>query len=306
MSALSAHQLMERLAQIPQLEELLLAAHTTGDHPTAEEMAAAIGLDVDLIGDLTEQLVELGLVESEQSQAREVVLTPRGRSLAIQLQDSYSNGARRTEAIRRGVLESFGRKPRASSLELAQAWPGRELDPAPTHEEIADAYEFLSGRDLIKAQGTWQGVWLGIRLTPTGRDALEGRHRLVTAQPATSINDHSDRSQTFNQQGATIGAVSSGDHNTVSGTVTIPTQSLKQIRQALTDALAHVERLPAEHQQPVREALEDADSVAAQESPRPGALRRLLGAASTAAGSAVGNTAGQVIVSLMSSAAALV
>ena len=46
--------------------------------------------------------------------------------------------------------------------------------------------------------------------------------------------------------------------------------------------------------------------MAAQESPRPGALRRLLCAASTAAGSAVGNTAGQVIVSLMSSAAALV
>lgn len=306
MSAISDSQLLDHLAQMPELEELLLAAQTAGENPTAEDLTAATALDGDLITDLSEQLIELGLVEPKQSQAQEIVPTPRGKSLVIQLNHSYSNGARRTEAIRRGVLESFGRNPRASSLELAQAWPGRKLDPAPTYEEVAEAYEFLSNRGLIRAQGTWQGVWLGIRLTPAGRDALEGRHRLVTAQPAMSINDHSDRSQTYNQQGATIGAVSSGDHNTVSGTVTIPSQSLKQIRQALRDALEHVEWLPGEYQQPVREALEDADSVAAAESPRPGALHTMLDAASTAVGSAMGTTAGQAIVTLMNSAAALI
>ena len=67
-----------------------------------------------------------------------------------------------------------------------------------------------------------------------------------------------------------------------------------------------VDRLPVEHQEPVREALEDAASVASTESPRPGALRRLVQAASDAAGSAVGTTAGQTIVNLMNSATTLI
>lgn len=65
-------------------------------------------------------------------------------------------------------------------------------------------------------------------------------------------------------------------------------------------------RLPVEHQGPVQEALEDAASVASTDSPRPGALRRLVQAASDAAGSAVGTAAGQTIVNLMNSAATLI
>lgn len=299
-------QLMDHLAEVPELEQLLLAAHATGGHPTVTEMAEAIGLDVNHIVDLTNQLIELGLVEPEQSQAQEVVPTMRGQSLAAQLERSYIDGARRTEAIRRGVLDSFRQRPDGSSEDLAEAWPGRALRPAPSHDEIAEAYEFLRDRGLVKAQGTWQGVWLGVRLEASGRDALEGRHRLVTPQSATTIHDHSNHSQTFNQQGANIGAVSVGDRNTVSGAVTVEAQPLEQIRKALTEALTQVDQLPIDHQGTVREALEDAASVAESDTPRPGALRRLLQAASDAAGSAMGTAAGQSIVNLMNSAATLI
>lgn len=306
MPAVPIAQLMDHLAQVPELEQLLLSARAAGRQPTATEMAEVTGLDVDHVVDLTEQLIELGLVESEQSQANEVVPTARGRSLAAQLERSYSDGARRTEAIRRGVLESFRTQRRPVSTGLVEQWPGRSLQPAPNHDEITGAYEYLQGQQLIRAQKLGGGAWFGLELTPAGRDALEGQHRLVTPQTATTTHDHSDRSQTFNQQGANIGALSVGDANTVSGRVTVAAQSLEQVRQALTEALDQVGRLPVEHQGPVQEALEDAASVASTESPRPGALRRLVQAASDAAGSAVGTAAGQTIVNLMNSAATLI
>lgn len=303
---ISIEQFMDLLAQEQDLETVVLASHAAADSPEAVEVADTTGLDRDYVLELTQRAIELGLVESEQSQGHEVTLTAQGRRLAERIQASYAQGSRRTEAIRRGVLESFGTQPRLSSQDVAEQWPGRPLEPAPTHDEIYDAYEYLRDQKMIKVQGTAQRVWLGMRLENAGRDALENRQRLVTPQAATSVANHSSHSQTFNQQGATIGAQAVGDHNTVSGSVTVAGESLAQIRQALSDALAQVDELPQEHQAPVREALEVAATVADEDEPHGGVLRTVLRAASQAAGAAVGTTAGQTIMGLVTSAAAVV
>ena len=289
----------------PEVETLVLAAHAAADAATASEIAKAAGLDRDHIDELTQRGIELGLVVSEQTQGHGVALTPQGRRVAERIQASYMEGSRRTEAIRRGVLESFRTPPRRSSQDLAGQWPGRPLDPAPTHVEISDAYRFLRDRGMIKAQGTMQGVWIGLRLENAGRDALEGRQRLVTGQVEPSVQNHSSHTQTFNQHGATIGAQSVGDHSTVSGSVTVNGESLAQIRQALSDALGQVDQLPGKHQAPVRAALEDAASVAREQQPRPGVLRSVLEAASNAVGTATGTAAGQAITGLVASAVVL-
>lgn len=298
----SIEQFMDSLAREPDLEAVVLAAHAGGE-PTAVEVAGSTGLDRDHVIELTQRGIELGLVEAEQSQGHEVALTAQGRRVAERAQASYVQGSRRTEAIRRGVLESFHTQPRLSSLAVAEQWPGRALEPAPTLDEVGDAYEFLRDRGMIKAQATGQGgVWIGLRLLNDGRDALENRQRLVTEQTSVSVPNYSSHTQTFNQQGATIGAQAVGNHNTVSGTVTVNAQSLAQIRQNLSQALDHVGELPQEHQAPVREALEDAASVASEDQPRTGVLRPVLQAATQAAGAAVGTGAGRAIIDLLKSA----
>lgn len=302
----SVEQLMDVLAQEPDVETIVLTAYTFGSEPTAAEVAESTGLDRGHVIELTQRGIELGLAVAEQSQGHEVALTAQGRRVAERTQASYVQGQRRTEAIRRGVLESFQTQPRLSSQEVAEQWQGRPLEPAPTHDEVSDAYEFLRDSGLVKAQGTMEGVWVGIRLLNDGRDALENRHRLVAEQTAVSAANYSSHTQTFNQQGATIGAQAVGNDNTVSGSVAVNAQSLEQIRQALSQALAQVEQLPQEDQDSVRGALEDAASVAGEDQPRTGVLRLVLQAAAQAAGAAAGTEATVGIRGLMEFAMAAI
>lgn len=303
--SLTPAQLMERLAEYPELEELLLASYAFIGLPTSNDMVDATGFDTDRVKSLTKQLTSLGLVEPEQSLSSEIALTNDGRNLALDITNSYRDGIRRDEAIRRGVLQAIKEKGSASSEKLSEKWPGKELDRHPTHQEIYWAFKFLEEEGLIEATYAWGGAVVRSRTTTAGRDALGRNRRLVTPQSSNSVYDHSDRSQTINQQGANIGSFAVGNNNTFSGSVTVQEDSLEQIREEIASALSQVSQLPSAHQQVVREALEDVDSVAGSESPRSNVLRILLEKASAAAATAVGSTAGQTIGNSISAAMSL-
>ncbi|WP_272026941.1 hypothetical protein [Kocuria rosea] len=299
---MNTQQLMANLAD-QDTERLLLAAHARGTQSTTAELGSDIDEEADYVAELARQLAQANLVEFVETLGDDYVeLSPMGRSIAKKIEQSFASGGRRTEAIRRGVLEAMRGKGRADSMSLAQEWTGRHLDPAVDHDEVAEAFEFLKKNDMIRAAGTAQGAYLGIGLTSAGRDALEQNVRLVTPGSAPTVNDYRDmrdQSNSFTQHGGTIGAVGLGNQNTVTGTVTLGPPEVERIREDLQSALALVQDVPEINHQYVTEAIEDALEEVEKDEPKPRMIRRCVDEGLAALTASAGTAAGGVIIGLL-------
>ncbi|MUN61578.1 hypothetical protein GMA12_00135 [Kocuria sediminis] len=299
---MNTQQLMASLAD-QDTERLLLAAHARGTQSTTTELGSDIGEEPDYVSELARQLKQVNLVEFLETLGEDYVeLSPTGRSVARKIEQSFASGGRRTEAIRRGVLEAMLNKGRVDSMALAQNWTGRHVDPPVDHDEVAQAFEFLKKNDMIRAEGTWQGVFLGIGITSAGRDALEQGVRLVTPGSAPTINDYRDmrdQSNNLTQHGGVMGAVGLGNQNTITGSVTMGPHEVESVRQDLQSALSMVQDVPEIDHQLVTEAIEDALEEVEKDEPKPRMIRRCVDEGLRALSTSTGTAAGASLVGLL-------
>lgn len=306
---MNTQQLMANLAD-QDAERLLLAAYARGPQATATDLGADIDEEPDYVLELASQLEQVNLVEFLQTLGDDFVdLTPLGRSVARKIQQSFATGGRRTEAIRRGVLHALQTNGRAFSTALAENWTGRPLEPSPSHDEVAMAFAFLTEQQMIRTQRANGDVYIGLGITPAGLDALEQGTRLVTPGSAPTVNDYRDmrdQSNTFTQNGGTIGAVGLGNQNTISGTVTLGPQQVADVRDALQEALAIVGEVPEIDHKLVTEAIEDALDEVGKEEPKPRMIRRCVDEGLRALSASTGTAAGASVVGLLQGVAATV
>lgn len=299
---MNTQQLMANLAD-QDAERLLLAAFARGSQASTEDLGSDIDEEADYVAELARQLAQVNLVEFLETLGEDFVeLTSSGRSIARKIEQSFTSGGRRTEAIRRGVLHALRTSRKVFSESLAEEWTGRPLDPPPSHDEVAMAFDFLRSRQMIAAQGINGGAFIGMSIKPAGLDALEQGTRLVTPGSAPTVNDYRDmrdQSNNLTQHGGTIGAVGLGNQNTITGTVTLGPQEVAQVREDLQAALALVQDVPEIDQQIVTEAIEDALEEIAKDEPKPRMIRRCVDEGLKALSASAGTAAGGTIIGLL-------
>lgn len=254
------------------LERVLVAIDGNTQEASAETIATALGIKPRQFWRAINTLTEMGLAKSrERMSADDFRILEAGESVVDDIQDSYKRGVLRDAAIRRDVLEALAGSSRRSSDQIAESWPGRDLDPTPSGLEVRYAGEWLKERGLANVTGTSSGVWLSVGVTGTGQSALSSGDRLIDSEKGHYVtNSHTTN---YNQQGSNIGGQAFGDYNEVHGSVTVD-QRLIDIREAL-DAAAEVASagdLPPA----LLTAIDDAREVAGQDDPRPSMLRTLI------------------------------
>ncbi|MEH0110723.1 hypothetical protein V6N00_13515 [Tersicoccus sp. MR15.9] len=256
----SLDRLTNAIATDPELEAALLAVNEQGE-TTAHTLANDLGIGPAEAIHRLEELRERGLVDSDSIAAGlGVDPTHRGRAVHERLKRMYgaTGSGLRLHAVRRGILMAMSGERRVDSESLAEDWPSERPDPSPTATEVQDGFEYLKASALIKATGTMQGLWIGLSITGSGRDALGSNRFLVDEQETTSYSYSStDQSQTMNNYGP-VGAASQGSHNTVTGTVNVlSAEQASTVRDLVDEALDLVDQLPEDSRDDVQVALED-------------------------------------------------
>lgn len=268
------NEVWARLGNDEDAQETMMAAHRDGgrlSHVAAKELSC---------GDSAfSTLQELGLTEQMRLDGS-LNLNERGERLASQLAEDLEEGHLRQQAVERAVLKvartlKLGERIVASDVveRMEPAKYGRPWDP----QEVEDAIDGLHEDGLVKALPTMQATLLeGItrqgraRLSPAGRSSR-----------ATSI--FTDRSLTIG--GDNLGNAATGDH--VSQTSTVTVNSLAS--GALQHLLDHVDDLPDEVQEDVRDQVEAAHAELVQGSPDTAKAVRWLERASETLGGVAGS-----------------
>lgn len=276
-------------------ERLLLCAQEAGGTAAGDVLAGLVGGDVRYARELVAQLVGHGLAYPS-SYDGELSLTGQGRRIGARIAASLANGWRRDDLTRRWVLERARTGERFATSDLVEEWEAKRGRSA---DEIERAIEVLAERRLIEVLKT-AGETIVMGIDQRGRDALE---RSVVVRPASVPsmvvnNNHSDHSRTLNQLGGTIGGVQFGDHSTQHNAVTLDADP-GEVRAVLLRALDHVEDLPSQIADSVRDALNEAITETKMPDPRVGFIRELAQKVILAVGVAAGSNAGREIFTLI-------
>lgn len=276
------------------LERVLVAIDGPGSRESAETIAANLGIKPRQFWRSISTLTEIVLARSrERMTADDFQITPEGESVVDDIQDSYKRGVLRDATIRHDVLKTLAGSSRHSSDAIAESWPGRDLEPAPSVDEVRYAGEWLKERGLANVTRANGGAWIAVGVTGMGQSALNSGDRLIDSEKGNYVtNSHTTN---YNQQGSNIGGQAFGDYNEVHGSVTVD-RRLVNIREALDAAAdaATAANLPPE----VVAAIDDARAVAGQDAPRPSMLRTLIDYGSklvSSFGTAAGNATVQEI-----------
>lgn len=241
-----------RLANDEDAQETIMVAYSNGghlSHSAAQKLSC---------GDTAfSTLKELELVEPMRLDGS-LALNMRGKKVAGQLAEDLEQGHLRQEALERSVLKVARTVPRGDRLVAADVLermePSKYGQPWDVHE-IEDAIDGLHKDGLVEALPTQQGTLLrGI--------TREGHARLSPASRANRAGSIvTDRSLTIS--GDYLGNVATGDHAKQASTVTV--NSI--VSEALQHLLDHVDDLPEQVQDDVRDQVEAAHAQLVQASP---------------------------------------
>lgn len=254
------------------LEQVLVAVEGKTPGSSAETIAATLGIKPRQFWRAISTLTEMELARSkERASGNDFRILPAGESVVDDIQDSYRRGILRDAAIRQDILNALAAGSRSSSDAITEAWPGRELDPPPSEDEVTYAGEWLDERGLANVEGTMSGIWIAVDVTGKGQSALNSGDRLIDNENGNYVTN--SQTTNYNQQGSNIGGQAFGDYNGVRGSVTV-NQRLVDLREELEAAAkaAAEADLPLE----IVTAIDDARQVANQDDPRPSMLRTLI------------------------------
>lgn len=233
-----------------------------------------------------------GYIRSEDSLAAEAVLTSAGQRLAeFVLSSRARGGADRADGVRRLILRWVVENPGCDSLDsLLQAGPEvfGSLVQADEFEEEAD---WLIEKQLLKVIATAEDPYLRPKAMAAGRRVLQIPDQTIEDQlSGAGSADHRSYTNTFHGS-ATIAALSQGDQNIISVTMTS-----SQLAEA-SSVLHQLEALPEVQNQP--ELTQAVGAIRGElASPEP-QKEGILAKVATAFGVAMANGAAPMVLQLL-------
>lgn len=188
------------------LERVLVAIDGNTQEASAETIAKALDIKPRQFWRAISSLTEMGLAKSrERMSADDFRILEAGESVVDDINDSYQRGVLRDAAIRRDVLQALASNSHSSSDSITEVWPGRDLDPQPSEDEVTHAGEWLDERGLANVEGTMGGIWIAVGVTGKGQSALNSGDRLIDTENGSYVTN--SQTTNYNQQGGRTSAV---------------------------------------------------------------------------------------------------
>jgi hypothetical protein len=261
-------------------EAVLLRINEQGGQVSHDQLEESAG-DAMAASETTQMLESLGLLtnSSHRTMTGNVTLSAFGRRVAARIRESMLHGARRDDAVQRGLLTWLDNpqvKPSSVQDFLQTAYAVAWGVPI-TEREVSEATDLLIARGYIRTSNVDQFTGLQPRITPDGRAALQSDVLISeygTAHPTAISYDYS-HNLTFGNQAQVGGVISGGQ-----GNIQLIEQTVgADVRSDLADRLAELVKLADElpgdtpGASETREALAEVGNEIAKPEAKPSVIR---------------------------------